>query len=444
MNNILATEKGLPPGLWLPGADEPTELYLTENMRQRHREGELAFEDIVDYASLIVALAFYDAPQSGRVSMMPTSKDFRAMFTAGYGLNWRNLQEYCTDEKSGSVRKIQKALNFSPQGDNPSQEELVTRFKWVVEHAYPLDNPEGRDTPSTLRELLDWSSARKFTPAQGRVLKIFNGDTTILQRAVKLERSGGEPSPRLRLYRFGARVLKEEGGSLTAPELDKNYKGAFSSTASNCIERVFGNYRDFWLEFDIVQKHSKFTPEKIVELGTRWRIENDGRIINSSVIKALASASRFPVVDVIYDGFGGISNYQREVDQAYAEFLQLEVGLTASGVAPHIIKLVGRSFERGPEFSGWIDNNIACLVRLSNDGRQTRWVIGIMEGGFDLLNEDIFQAQLNDVVAILRKLGLGSEDAIRLVFDLTPRIDYEDVKDEITKALVRAKSNIAE
>lgn len=57
MTSVLRPGKNLPPGLLLPMASEPTEQYLSENFVYK----DLEPEDILDYGTLVVALATLSA-----------------------------------------------------------------------------------------------------------------------------------------------------------------------------------------------------------------------------------------------------------------------------------------------------------------------------------------------------------------------------------------------
>lgn len=84
MNSILATEKGLPPGLWLPRAEEPTEKYLRENFSR----SDLTDEDVLDYGMFVVALIVLDKNCSGRISTAPSTDDFNDLSGQGYGISY--------------------------------------------------------------------------------------------------------------------------------------------------------------------------------------------------------------------------------------------------------------------------------------------------------------------------------------------------------------------
>ena len=78
MNSILAVERGLPPGLWLPLAEETTEQYLRENFDHQGHE----YADIVDYGAFIVAMTLLGSRESGRTCMMPNTYDMNELYDA--------------------------------------------------------------------------------------------------------------------------------------------------------------------------------------------------------------------------------------------------------------------------------------------------------------------------------------------------------------------------
>jgi hypothetical protein len=114
----IQSEICLPPGLYLPLAEESTEKYRAEYFRGN----DVTHEDVVDLACFAVALNVLAAPVTGRVNVMPQLRDFRYLRSMGYGIHWRRFDEF------GGLTKIQSDLGFFADGVLPSTDAVVERL----------------------------------------------------------------------------------------------------------------------------------------------------------------------------------------------------------------------------------------------------------------------------------------------------------------------------
>ena len=178
MNSILEVGKGLPPGLWLPRAEEPTEIYSRTTFNHKNHD----FADLLDYGAFVTALAMFDAERSGRICLMPNLKDFDSLFEAGYGLSEKNVK------LNGGIKKIQLALGFYPEGYTPVKEQLITRFKWLYEYALPLAEGDEAVKHMSMEDIINWGSARRLTPSTKICYPALNGDTSNLRMLLGIDK----------------------------------------------------------------------------------------------------------------------------------------------------------------------------------------------------------------------------------------------------------------
>jgi len=417
MNSILAVEKGLPPGLWLPTPDEPTEKYLSERF---NHSGHL-YEDIVDYGSFVVALALLESHNSARPNLMPTADDFSEMFVAGYGLSEHILRD------SGGVARVQLALGFYPRTHKPSREDVMERFKWIAEYGYPLEYGEEGFANADFEEILAWGSARRLSPGPKKIYEIFEGDTTALRKQIGKERHNYRRQySRLDLFRFGARVIHENGGPLTIEQLNDKYADEFVAEPYQTIRTVFGAGTDFWIEFGYAI-NPNLNREELLNLGTRWAIQHDGEIVTTNRIAELSKANLFPSKQPIARRFDGVSEYRSIVAERYAQYQGLENELADLGIEPEITKLAARLFEHGPIFEKWLRDNLETLAMLSNPSTESAYVRKLMKDGLDLVSEAIFAMQFEDLLSALRRLGIKSKAGIRFVLEAVPRLSADEM-----------------
>lgn len=411
MNSLLAVEKGLPPGLWLPKADEPTEQYLAENYYYKKRP----YEDIVDYGSFVVALALLEQEHTGRMSLMPDHKDLSEMFSAGYGVSCKTLAR-----NYGGVASLQRSLGFYPRKFIPSSDELLKRFQWIADYAYALDPTEGQLTNT--EQIIHWGAIRDLTPSYDIVLKVLNGSTGSIHDMLEIrEIDYSRNFTRLDVYRFGARVIAENGGPLSCDELNQKYKGQFGKKPYNVITRFFGTYSLFWYEFGYVPVARGLNESDIINIGVRHAITQDSTDLTKSDIALLSAQKVFPSSLPIRRLFGPISQYRAHVQAGFEEYVRLAQELTDQGITQDVIKAVSQRFESTPGFTDSIRSHALTLQKLSKDWPSAHYVLSIMQKGFNLMDETIMEMQLSDFASSLSKLGITSPVDRQFVVGLIPR-----------------------
>ncbi len=416
MNTLLCTEKGLPPGLWLPTQYENTEKYLVENFAHPNHD----YEDIVDFGSFLVAMTVLNMEGGERTSTMPLSEDVELVHAAGYGLSLRLLSH-----QYGGLKKLQGALGYYPDGFEPTAEELLDRFRWIANYAHARDS--GDTELHNVEDVIRWGAERDLTPAFNRVYKILGGDTFALRSIFDVEKRNSPSITALHLYRFGDKVIRENGKPIGMRELNEKYTEEFVSTPYETIRAAFGTYTKFWLEFDYVPTSSGLSEREIVDIGVRWAIKNGSASIQTRDIEQLSKAMRFPSRLPIRRYFGSIPAFRDSLIEEYYRYTEIRNEFAQNGVEPHVFEAACRKFETTPEFSYWLKLNIEPLTKLSNGSEASRFVLRIMHTGFNLEDNDIFILQLEDVKKSLRSIGIRSLDDQRFIFDLIPRIRASEV-----------------
>ncbi len=330
MNSILEVEKGLPPGLWLPTAEESTEQYLTENFANKNRSDE----DIIDYGAFMVALIFYEQENTGRLSMMPNAIDLQEMNRAGDGISNQVLLA-----KHGGLTKLQRTLGFYPREYTPVKDEVLEIFRWIAEYSYALDPlPE---KIHDIEQVMAWGSARNLSPSIPKVYKSLNGNTALLRKMFNIERRDQYHQYNYHdLYSFRERVIEENEGPISTSEMNLRYADRFVGLPSTVIKFKFTTMKKFWQEFDYLPLRTRsLSQEEAVNLGVRKAIQDNMVDLRVSVLNELSRQMRFPSLTLIYDKFtGGIQDYRDKVQAGYQQYVQLKnfwhTALITSSVMP--------------------------------------------------------------------------------------------------------------
>lgn len=417
MNSILAVEKGLPPGLWLPTADEPTDKYRSENFRRN----DLPYEDIVEYGSFVVAMALRSAPQTGRINFIPKGTDITEMYQAGYGFPIDRL------EPRGGMSRLQHALGFYPRRFIPTREELLARLRWMA--TYSLDVEEDLNGSRNVRSIMLWGSARNLLPGIKVMQKVLGKDTTPeIQRIFAIEKPNSrEQLSYLDVYRFGAKVLSENDGKpLRQQELDAKYKDYFLAAPYSVLVAFFGASNKFWLEFGHLTHARGFSPNELINIGVRYAIETGQPSFSHGDIVKLSADNKLPSTYPMGHYFDGVVGYRDRVNEHYDKYVSLRDELVAQGISPEAVKTACREFEANEEFAGWLRENADVLQKLSRDLPAAKYALRLMSSGFSLLDEEIFMMQYVDLRRGLQSLGITSEEKLRFVFRIIPRINADE------------------
>jgi hypothetical protein len=409
---------GLPPGLWLPTSDESTDQYRVENFNKPDHP----YEDIVDYGSFLVALAYFDNNRADG-SLMPLREDISDMYVQGYGLSPNGYLR----TRYGGVKRLQRSLGFFPKGYWPSQDELTERLTWIKEYAYPLEERDSDLDNLQLHQLILWGSLRRLSPDPEIAYGVYGSDTTMIRRQLGLERR----NTRIRdfpshLYSFGARVITENDGPLQSDELNEKYSSEFTSSPYEAIRTTFGSLAKFWSEFGYKTKAEKLDKDELVSLGVRWSLAHGGIIMDTGHITNLSKQNRFTSKTPVQQRFGRVTVFREEVQRAYDRFMIFSKELDSSGVVNEVIDLVGRFYEVGDVFEQHVTQHVDTLVKLSQDSKEAKYVRSLMDRGLDLLDRTTFEMQREDLLKILTKLGISSESEVRFVLDFVPRLDVEE------------------
>jgi hypothetical protein len=419
MNSILAVERGLPPGLWLPRADESTEQYLHKNFDHP----DLTHEDLVDYGSFIVSLISIEQENTGRVSLMPRRRDVVDMYQTGYGVSINKIDRY-----HGGARHLQRALGFYPINYEPQKEEMLERFQWMAEYAYPYEPSPNYGGDPTIYDIIEWGSVRHLTPSTQVVYKLMEGDTTEIREMFGLKiKKAADQADHASLYHFGARVLQEHGRMLKRDELNALYSHEFPHKPSHMIKAKFGAYRNFWTEFDFVPDTHGMKPDQFLSIGLRRAIACGRATMTAGELEQHSSEGRFISRLPIYKHFGSKQAYFNEVELLYEDYLRQQAEFADHGVAPDVFQAACRMYEPTPEFKQWLQDHKDTLVKLSDDSLEARYVTGIMKGGLDILNKETYEWQINDIQKYLHRLGIKDRGEHHFVFDVIPRVCADEV-----------------
>ncbi len=407
----------MPPGLWLPTAEESTDQYLTENFASR----ELEPEDIIDYGAFIVALAFYNQENTGRISMMPDSNDFHQMYTAGYGIPLHTLQR-----KHCRLNALRRVLGFYPRDYMPSANETIQRFQWVADYAYPLDPLSAEEVG--IDEIMAWGSARNLTPSREKVYIILNGNTTVLRKMFQVERRDHHRQySYLDLYRFGARVIEENDGPVNIDILNSRYAGVFAGSPRQTIRAVFGTMNRFWQEFDYRPPTARgLTKQDVVNLGVRRAIQQGRVNISIRAVEDLSHQMKSPSLEIVNNYFGGTGAYSARVAADYHRYQQLLAEFGHVGVEPPLFKAICRTFEATSKYETRLRENVGVLLKLSAASSKAAFVCGVLQKGFNLLDDAIMDMQFEDFTACLSDLDITAEAELRFVFDNVPRFNTDE------------------
>ncbi len=401
---------GLPPGLWLPTIDEPTDQYLSANFYTP----EIEYDDIVDLGGFMVALAMYDEE---RVNYRPTKYDFKDMYAEGYGIPLRQLRD------RGGLSRLQLNLGYYPDGYLPERDQLAKRFKWLGEYGYQAVHAGESVRDITFDQLVLWGSRRGLLPSKRTTYKVLAGDSTDIRKKLGMERRHREGSIRqLDLFRFGAKILAEQGQPVSSPVL-QNYANEQIVNPYETIRWNFDSQSKFWLEFGYVADASGLTKDDLIAIGVWKLLSNPSQEINHVTVAQMSALKVFPSSEALTK-FGGIVKYREVVMRAYQEFEVIRTDLLKSGVGEELLQAISSRYVTEPEFTSLLVDNIGALKALSSP--QASYIASIIENGFDLLNDDIFEIQTHDFTRILRKFNL-SETEIEYIYSLVPRISYREL-----------------
>jgi len=421
--------RSLPPGLILPDKGQSTEQYLKENFRRPDRP----YEDILGYGAFMVALIVWDAIESGsgRVSYMPTYEDVDNCNKAGYGMNREYLRVNYSDPAQrrnylGHTR-LNVAMGFCPDEFVPTRPWLLARFRWMAEHALdPTTDLERQN----ITAILDWGRARRLISHHAIVRSVLGGTTTEVGRIFGVEKLDAKKQLTYRdVYRFGARVIRENDGPVTAQTLNRQYADVFDETPVAIIRAFFGpSLLTFWLEFDYVSA-SAVSRQQLTTLGVRRAIATGEPELTSDQANHLSRQRRFFSAEPIYHHFKTIEAFNHAVAQEYVVYEQLRNELVTAGVSDELVRLSCRKFEATSAFLGKLKINRQALVLLSTQSTDARLVLSHIREGFDLEDDQNFKIQHRRLASAMRHLGLTYAERT-FVYERIPYINVDEMLGE--------------
>ncbi len=412
MRSVLDVDVGLPPGLWLPTADEPVDRFRSEVFNHSNHP----YEDIVDFgvfATAMTALAANDK----RPSFMPSQMILLELYTAGYGVQPKRVQRVY-----GGESRLQRALGFYPNRSKPGKEEIFERCRWMAEFVLPKVI-EPNPALKTVHGILSWGTKRNLLPSTDVVRSAVNGDTTEIRRIFGIEK----PDTLVRvtkrdLFKFGAKIIDENGGPLGQDAIDQEYPYEFLRAPYHTIIVHFGTLNAFWEHFGYFSDARTMGANKLLEVGVRLAIENEGFNFSRDDINRLSKQKRFPSSFPLIRLFGSYVAYREAVRQEYEIFLIMAKELSAAGVCDEVIKIVGASYSTDETYAQITNKNILALSKISASKPAAKLVRNILRKGFDLRDDELWEMQTEDFRTSLTALGIKSPDEISYIFGLVPRV----------------------
>lgn len=403
----------LPPGLWLPLAEESTEQYKDEVFDRADHE----YERIVDFGMFAVALACFDDERRDHGSLMPTERDIRGLKQAGYGVS-----RYHIDRDYGGYARLQAALGYYPRDYKPTREDLIGRLKWIADEVIPsATHFEG--SRNQVEDLLQWGKRRRLLPSRQIVHEVLDGDKELLRDIFLLPNMPtADGYSKADVYRMAAKVLKEHGGPVTQKEFNELAPSSRSSKPYQAVFHTFGSMRNLWKEFGYITDSATMTAQDLVGCGVRFSIQNDGAKLTKPIIESLSKAKRFPSTFMIAKEFGGsIRQYREEVGELYKLFEAAKKQLISYGVSQEMIKLIAWQYKVGVDFENYLLDHREILKTLSEDSKSAKYITGLIQSGFDLEFDYIAKMQHTDFCKHLDILGINDRENRNFVLGLIPR-----------------------
>lgn len=414
MSSIVVPGPNLPPGLLLPLPEEDTERFLTRNFVRP----DLTEEEIIDYGIFVVALAAYAAEETGRVSLMPTSKDFAELHDAGYGLGVRTMSRY-------GFRWLQESLGFFPDGVDAPVDAIEARLKWIVHHAYPEQHGDDAVADLVFEDLLFWGAARDLLPGRNSTRRSLNGNTVEIRRELGLERRLMPGSvTKMDLWKFGQEILHDYGEPLGGAALNRAGEKMFPSEPYEVIRWCFGSLTNFWLEYGKVHNAKGLSADELVDLGVQWNIRHGETIFTPSVLTKLSAEKRFVSKMPIVNQFHTIPNYRDKVAERLESYYELREELVEAGVSEPVIRAMCLRFRDSAAFKEQLREHTDLLIRLSAE--EAEYVLQIIEKGFNLIDPDIFDYQRRDFKSALRKVGISKRSEWRWILEYVPQFEVAE------------------
>lgn len=403
-------EQCVPPGLGLPLESEDVNQFRSDN----YVTSDLPYWRVLDYGAFTVALAAFGVASGARHSLMPTKRDWTDLRNDGWGPSLTAIAE-----DHGGLKRLQGDLGFYPYGYVPSREELLERYRWVAEEVLIPDDTQERPT---IKEIIRWTSWHDLAPQSAITYAVLDNDANPIRRIFGIRpKNGRKDLNRLDIYRFGAEVIDENGGIISHNELNKRYK-IRGLKPINVTEVEFGGHNRFWLEFDRIKDTSGLTAPEIINLGIRLAIRTGDRELSREAMRIYAKEQLLPSISSMYHQVGGAVKFREAVQKGITVYDELVTDLEEIGIPEQVTQAFCARFEPTQTFRNTIMEVVPLLRKIPLDSEQGQYVIGLVSSGFDLLNEDIFELQLNDFENFLRRWGFSRKEIVT-VASFVPRFD---------------------
>lgn len=422
MSDVAVLEKGLPPGLLLPRAEEPVEKFSKDVFNR----SDHPYEEVIELGMFAVALAAFDPERLASGTLMPSHMDMRDIFQAGYGIGPTRIQK-----RYDGYARLQQALGFCPREYRPEEDELVERLDWFANKYLPVDD-DFKGSRNAIEDVLEWGMRRRLLPSLAIMQEVLGKNhTQVIKQTLDLEKvSTKERYSPMDAYRLAARVIAEYGMPITQAELNKRYKDDYNVAPYLMVSSQCGSLGALWLEFGFVHDTKAFDADDLVNIGTRQAIRTGSPKIERRLIDSLSAQKRFPSRMALRNHFdGSTTKFQEKVQQEYEEYLKLRDELGDLGVTGEVCRTVSQlRYESGQEFSSHLIDGAEILAKLSANSESAAYALRIINTGFDLLHADTMQLQLKDFKKALKKLGIQSGEEYRFVFGFIPHISYDHIK----------------
>lgn len=419
MKDTTVSGKGLPPGLWLPTAEESTDRFLKEAFNRTDHP----YEEIIELGMFAVALASFDQKRVSDGSLMPSRLDLVELFKEGYGIDHNRIQRHY-----GGFSRLQEALGFYPRDHRPQKGDLVKRLSWFTSWYLPVDD-SFKGSSESIDDVLEWGMKRRLLPSRAIIEEVLDSDRRLLKMSLGIEKpKTKEMYTVMDAYRLAARVIRECGGPITQAQLNKKYAGEFEVLPNQIVQTFCGSLGALWLEFGYVADTTSFNADDLVNIGVRHAIRTGKAAITRGDIDSLSAAKRFPSRMPIRTSFNGSTKqYQDAVQQEYGQYLLLQSKLQEMGVSTEVCVAASRRYCSSSEFSEYLLTNAETLALLSDGSSEANYVLSILKRGFDIEHEVTMRLQCVDLKRALKRLGIATEQQRRFIFELIPHVSYDDM-----------------
>lgn len=407
----------LPPGLMVPGPDVSTEQFRLEVFNHSHHTPE----EMIEFGAFVTALNVWVAPETGRISMMPTQQDIRALAEAGYGMKKSRMHK-----NYGGEGRLQAALGFFVDGQVPDETELVNRLKWMASEIFPYDSmPDGGVL--NIKEILRWGYLRNLLPSREIIYRVLGGNTSTVQKIFGIEKPDAKRYTTVRdTFKIGVRILDECGGPITQAELNERYAHLFFGLPYSTIRAHHGSLNNFWAAFGFYPNARGISSDELIGLGVKYAFQNGGNLIKRDEVSRLSAQYKFPSAAPIIERFRTHGEYLAHVRKEYLRFRHVRGAMRTASVSGEVIDMVTAVYRPGVQFESGVREHLDVLSVISNKTYEARYVRSLIRNGFSLTNDEDYLLQLDDFKAYLIFLGINDREDWAYLLSLMPHTDVAE------------------